>query len=112
MKEVISISLGPGAKDYAFEAELLGERVRVRRFGADGDTRRATNLIRDFDGHCDAIGLGGMGGAFRIGKTTYLHKESESVLATAKKSRITDGRALKSLFERNAVRDTNIRLSG
>ena len=39
MKKVVSVSLGPRSRDYAFEAELWGETFGIRRVGTDGDTQ-------------------------------------------------------------------------
>ncbi len=58
MKDVISISLGASRQDFEFEAEFLGERLRVRRIGTDGSLAKAQRLIRQWDGRAAAIGLG------------------------------------------------------
>ena len=58
MKDVISISLGASRQDFEFEAEFLGERMRVRRIGTDGSLAKAQRLIRQWDGRAAAIGLG------------------------------------------------------
>jgi hypothetical protein len=45
-KEIVSISLGPSGRDYEFTTQMFGEEIHVRRFGADGDVRRAQELAR------------------------------------------------------------------
>ena len=40
-KEIVSVSLGPSSRDFAFHTEMFGEEIQVQRYGADGDVHRA-----------------------------------------------------------------------
>ena len=102
-KEIVGVSLGPSSRDYAFTTELFGEEVHVRRHGADGDVRRARELVAQFDGEVDAIGLGGMNVYFRVGHRTYIHKEIQQVASAAQTTPVVDGVHLRNTLERWAI---------
>ncbi|MCL7451512.1 MAG: serine carboxypeptidase, partial [Anaerolineae bacterium] len=71
-KEIVSVSLGPSSRNYEFTTQIFDEPVHVRRVGADGDAGRAAELVAEFDGRADAIGLGGMNVHFKVGHRTYV----------------------------------------
>ena len=60
MKQVVSISLGPKTADYELETEFLGHDFSIRRIGTDGDLNRVMELLLQWDGKADAIGLGAL----------------------------------------------------
>ena len=102
-KEIVSISLGPSARDYEFTTQMFGEQVHVRRFGADGETKRARELVAQFDGQVDAIGLGGMNIYFQVGDRTYVHRQIQQVASAAETTPVVDGVHLKNTLERWAI---------
>ncbi|WP_336365471.1 dehydrogenase [Marinobacter sp. C2H3] len=57
MKTIASISLGSSGEDYSFEADFLGEAVKVICLGADGDLEKAGQLLDTVRAQADAIGL-------------------------------------------------------
>lgn len=103
MKRIVSISLGSSARDYRFSATILGQHLEIQRIGTDGDTGRATALIREHDGKVDAIGLGGLTPVFRVGKARYPHQEAIHIAAQARRTPVVDGGVLKGTLERWAV---------
>ncbi|HMQ35722.1 MAG TPA: serine carboxypeptidase, partial [Chloroflexaceae bacterium] len=103
MKRIVSISLGSSARDYRFTATILGRPVEVERIGANGDTARAAELVRSFDGRVDAIGLGGLTPVFRVGRARYPHREAIGIAAQARRTPVVDGGVVKSTLERWAV---------
>ena len=102
-KEVVSVSLGPSSHDYELSTRMFDEEIRVRRFGTDGDVSRAGELVAQFDGLVDAIGLGGMNIYFRIGRRTYVHQEIQQVASAAQTTPVVDGVHLKNTLERWAI---------
>lgn len=102
-KEIVSISLAPSRTDFEFATEIFDEKVHVRRFGTDGDVLRARELISQFDGQVDAIGLGGMNIFFRVGQRTYIHKQIHQLASAAKATPVVDGIHIKNTFERWAI---------
>jgi predicted amino acid dehydrogenase len=99
-KEIVSISLGSSHRDYEFKTEIFGEQVRVRRFGADGQLGRAQQLISRFDGHMDAIGLGGMMIRYDVGRRSYTHRQARSVAQCAGITPVVDGSSVKATLGR------------
>jgi predicted amino acid dehydrogenase len=102
-KEVVSVSLGPSNRDFEFTTQMLGEQVHVRRFGTDGDAYRARELVAEFDGKVDAIGLGGMSIYFRVGHHTYVHRQIQQIASAAQITPVVDGVHLKNTLERWAI---------
>jgi predicted amino acid dehydrogenase len=102
-KEIVSVSLGPSSRDFEFTTQMFGEEIHVRRFGADGDVHRARELVAQFDGNVDAIGLGGMNVYFRLGHRTYTHQQIQHVAAAAQTTPVVDGVHLKNTLERWAI---------
>jgi predicted amino acid dehydrogenase len=103
MKRIVSISLGASARDYRFTTTILGQHIEIHRIGTDGDTARATALIRAYDGTVDAIGLGGLTPVFRVGAARYPHQEALHIAAQARRTPVVDGGVLKATLERWAV---------
>ncbi len=102
-KEIVSVSLGPSDRDYALHTQMFDEEIWVRRFGADGDAQRARELVRQFDGAVDAIGLGGMNIQFAVGHRTYVHRQIQQIANAARQTPVVDGAHLKSTLERWAI---------
>jgi predicted amino acid dehydrogenase len=58
MKPVVGISLGASRHDFAFEATFLGQPMRVRRIGIDGDATAAARALAALKPRPAAVGLG------------------------------------------------------
>lgn len=112
MKRIVSISLGSSARDYRFTTTILGRSVEVERIGTNGDTARAAELVRSFDGRVDAIGLGGLTPVFRVGRARYPHREAISIAAQASRTPVVDGGVVKATLERWAVAQAVRRVPG
>lgn len=112
MKRIVSISLGSSARDYRFTTTILGQHIEVERIGADGDTTRAAELIRAYDGKVDAIGLGGLTPVFRVGPARYPHHEALAIATQARRTPVVDGGVLKNTLERWAVAQAARRVPG
>lgn len=102
-KDIISISLGPSHLDYEFSTHIFGKKVHVRRIGTDGNVQRARELVTEFDGQVDAIGLGGVSLLFRIGNKTFVHKQIKTVVKAARTTPVVDGIHIKNTLERWSI---------
>jgi predicted amino acid dehydrogenase len=102
-KEIVSISLGPPSRDYEIVTRMFGEEIHVRRLGVDGDVRRARDLVSQFDGQVDAIGLGSMNVTFTVGRRTFVHDQIQQVAAAATATPVVDGAHLRGTLERWAI---------
>ncbi|RRR65787.1 MAG: serine carboxypeptidase [Candidatus Viridilinea halotolerans] len=103
MKRIVSISLGSAARDYRVTTTVLGRNVAVDRIGANGSVARAAELLRSFDGHADAIGLGGLTPVFRVGQARYPHRQAIQIAAQATRTPVVDGAVIKATLERWAI---------
>ncbi|MCS6886487.1 MAG: dehydrogenase [Acidobacteriota bacterium] len=107
MKKILSASLGSSEKNYQFTTTFLKEKFQITRIGCDGDISKLKQTIRDFDGQVDAIGLGGISAHFKVAGKTHIHQEAQSVIKTAKKTPVADGRGLKTILQAWTVRNIN-----
>ncbi|MCG8352931.1 MAG: serine carboxypeptidase [Chloroflexales bacterium] len=112
MKRIVSISLGSSQRDYQFTTTVLGQHVSVQRIGANGSVARAAALVREHDGHVDALGLGGLTPVFRVGTARYPHKEAMSIAQQAQRTPVVDGGIIKSTLERWTVKRANDQVPG
>jgi len=104
VKHVVSVSIGSSKRDHRVEIELLGERVLIERRGTDGDLNRAARLIRELDGHVDAIGLGGLDLYIFAGGRRYVMRDAKKLARSAQVTPVVDGSGLKNSLERWVVR--------
>ncbi len=116
MKEVVSISLGSSKRDHEVKVKFLGEEVRIRRIGTDGDFEKAIQLLKEMDGKVDALGMGGIDLYLYAGSTRYSIKDAVKLQKAVKKTPLVDGSGLKNTLEREVVRylqeETDLRLEG
>ncbi|MCE2660989.1 MAG: dehydrogenase, partial [Rubrivivax sp.] len=80
MKTVVTVSLGSSKQDFSFDTTFLGERFKIKRFGADNDTGKAWELMRRQQTTADAIGLGEIGDHWNVGQNTVINKETRRLL--------------------------------
>jgi len=103
MKRVVSISLGSSAGNKAAEVEFLGECFSVERIGTDGSLERAVERIRELDGHCDCIGLGGIDRYLVVAGRRYEIPDGRRLALAAKQTPVVDGSGLKDTLERQCL---------
>lgn len=116
IKEVVSVSIGSSKRDHEVEIELLGEAVRIRREGTDGDMERAVARLRELDGKVDAFGLGGIDLFLHAAGRDYYFRDARRFRAAVRETPIVDGSGLKGAVEADVVRfmadDLGLDLSG
>lgn len=76
MKTVVGISLGAADQDFEFSARFLGQRFDIRRLGTNGKTAAAVKLLKHWEQHADAIGLGVVKDSYTVGSRRYVEKDS------------------------------------
>jgi len=103
MKEVLGISLGSPSRDFDETIELLGQQVRLRRVGVDGDSERFGRLFEENDGKVDAFGFGGSDVYIWSAGRRYTIRESRAVLRRVKQTPVLDGSGVKNTLERLAI---------
>ena len=102
-KHVVSVSIGSSKRDHSVETDVMGVPFLIERVGTDGDMEKAKQMIRDYDGKVDAIGLGGIDLYLIIGKKRYTLKDGKKLADCAKISPTYDGSMLKHTIERGFI---------
>ena len=74
-KHIISISLGSSKRDANAVLDLAGQKVHIERRGTDGDFNKARQLMEQWDGKVDAMGLGGTDLYVYAGQERYTFRE-------------------------------------
>jgi predicted amino acid dehydrogenase len=110
MKTVISISLGSKSQDFEFTTTFLGQKLRVQRAGTDGSTAKAAKLLRHWERHADAIGLGVVKDSYRIGAQRLIDKDTSRLSRVVTRVPLTTGARLADIFLEWAVRHTQTEL--
>ena len=102
-KHVVSISLGSAKRDAHAILELGGQKISIERRGTDGDFAKARQLLEQWDGKADAIGLGGTDLYVYAGKKRYTFRESARLIANVHQTPVLDGSGLKNSLERKLI---------
>ncbi|MBI5256621.1 MAG: dehydrogenase [Burkholderiales bacterium] len=110
MKHVISISLGASRHDFDFTTTLLGERLRVRRFGTNGSTTKALALLKRWNETADAIGLGTVKDSYSLGARRFIERDNTRLREAVTRAPLSTGGRLADVFLEWAVRHTQIEL--
>lgn len=106
MKTVISISLGSTDQDYEFKTRFLGQFFHVKRIGVGPDRDRALQLIEQWQGKADAIGLGMVGEHYLVGPHRIRNKDTARLENRATGVPVTTGSTLRRILQEWAVRHT------
>jgi hypothetical protein len=104
IKEVVSISIGSSKRDHEIEIELLGEMVRIRREGTDGDMDAARRRLAELDGTVDAFGLGGTDLFMRFGGHDYYLRDAKRIVSDVHQTPVVCGTGLKGAVEASTVK--------
>jgi predicted amino acid dehydrogenase len=110
MKTVISISLGSKSQDFDFTTSFLGQKLHVQRVGTDGSSARAGKLLRHWERHADAIGLGVVKDSYRIGAQRLIDADTSRLSRMVTRVPVTTGARLSDIFLEWAVRHAQNKL--
>ena len=84
MKQIINVSLGPKRDDYQFEIQFLGTNFSIKRFGTNGDLKKAEELLFHWSKKADIICLYGIQFPYSIGKKDITDKQTQKLLKLSK----------------------------
>ena len=110
MKKVVSISLGADDQDFEFNARFLRRQLNVRRFGTNGSSAKAVKLLKHWEQHADAIGLGVVKDSYAVGSRRYVEKDSVRMKGAATRIPVTTGGRLSDLLQEWALRHAQVKL--
>lgn len=111
MKEVVSISLGSSKNDYEFHTDFLGHPFRIRRFGTDGNKRKALELISVWQHKAHAIGLGMVSDHGSVGGHQLINLDTQKLEKAVRRVPVTTGSHLRKVLQRWAVRHMQLELN-
>ncbi len=98
MKKILIIHL---SQENGTEiVRFLDKDIEVLRIGCSGDTAKARELIGEYDGLVDAIGLEGMPGLLELGSARREHEDGRTLPDSAKITPVVDGRGIRAGLER------------
>ncbi len=112
MKKVVTVTLGASKQDFEFQTDFLGERYDVKRMGADGDHRKAWEMLRRQQANADAIGVGETSDHYQVGLRTIVNRETEKLTKVVTRVPVTTGATLRRLLQVRAVRHVQKELGG
>jgi hypothetical protein len=104
-KQVVSVSLGSRAGDFARDVQIAGQQVSLAREGTDGDMDQARRRIQELDGQADAIGLGGIDIYLFVGQERLIIGDGQRLAQAATQTPVVDGSGLKNTLERRVIRE-------
>jgi hypothetical protein len=104
MKNVVSISLGPGSLDCDFRTRFLGQNFRVVRVGTDNDFTAAGNLVTEWRERVDAIGLGMVRDHYWVGTKQFHQKDTARLEQLAEDTLVTTGARLREIVQEWSLR--------
>ena len=110
MKTAVGISLGAGDQDFAFNARFLGQRFDVRRLGTNGSTAKAVKLLKQWERHADAIGIGVLNDSYNVGSRRYVDKDSAKLKRAVTRVPVTTGGRLGDILQEWALRHVQVKL--
>jgi hypothetical protein len=99
MKRVVSVSLGSAQRNRSVQLTFADTPFCVERVGTDGDVGRAEELIAEYDGKVDAIGLGGVDRYLVAGGRRYELRDAARMARGATKTPVVDGGGIKLTLE-------------
>lgn len=110
MKHVVSISLGHSIQDFEIKTTFMGQPFQLSRVGTNGSVARATKLMKHWERHAAAIGLGVLKDSYNVGTKRYVDKDSQRLLAAVKRVPVTTGARLGDILQEWAVRHVQTKL--
>jgi hypothetical protein len=112
MKRVVSVSLGSSKRDHRVETTILGEQFVIERIGTDGDMARFEAMVRELDGHVDAIGMGGIDLDLRAGNRRYRIRDAARLIRGVRRTPVVDGGGIKASWEKHLILEYLPRTAG
>ena len=112
MKQITNISLGPAADNYRMEAEFLGETFNIKRFGTDGDLKKAEDLLLMWNKKADVICLSAIKYLYGHGNKTIMTGRMKRLLkvAASLNTPVTTGETLRRVSHEWCIRHAQFQL--
>ncbi|MBF0573015.1 MAG: dehydrogenase [Desulfamplus sp.] len=112
MKHITNISLGPSSDNYTIETEFLGQQFTIKRFGTDGDLKKAEDLLLMWNKKADVISLSAIKYLYGQGSRTIMNKDIKRLLKVANTltTPVTTGETLRRVSHEWCIRHAQFQL--
>ncbi|MBF0302857.1 MAG: dehydrogenase [Desulfamplus sp.] len=112
MKHITNISLGPATDNYQIETEFLGQKFTIKRFGTDGDLKKAEDLLLMWNKKADVISLSAIKYMYGQGSRTIMNKDLKKLLKAANTltTPVTTGETLRRVSHEWCIRHAHFQL--
>lgn len=104
MKTILSLAFTQDQYNFDEEIEFFGEVYRVIQYSTNFDVTLTENLIRKYDGQCDAICISGIPQKIKFKKGYFIHPVTYRLKTAAKYTPIVDGQIIKDVYIPYALR--------
>jgi predicted amino acid dehydrogenase len=101
MKKILIIHLNQ--ENETETARFLDHDLEILHSGCGGEPDKARELIREYDGQVDAIGLEGLPALLELGPARRKHEEGSTLPDVAETTPVVDGRGIRAGLERWGV---------
>lgn len=97
MKKILVIDLSD--RDIEAVGTILGQEMEVHLVGCQGDPERAIQLIHEYDGQVDAIGLDGITGKLQLAGVSRPYPAGQKIIDAASETPVVDGSGIRYVLE-------------
>jgi predicted amino acid dehydrogenase len=111
-KLVVNVTFQGDEQDYDRRVTVGGQPFRLVRVSANGDSRTAEQLVRDWSGSADAIALSGIREARAAGRFTGRIEELQRLKGTDTRIPIRDDSLITDIFQEWAIRRVEAEMPG
>jgi predicted amino acid dehydrogenase len=109
---IVNVSLAGSERDYDAHVTFLDHEFHLRRLGANGDVRAATELVKKWADEADVIAVTGAREARAIGLYDGDLAAVDRVKKASRMVPITDGAALSDVLQEWSIRHVNTLMPG
>ena len=112
MKHITNISLGPASDNYQIETEFLGKQFTIKRFGTDGDLKKAEDMLLMWNKKADVISLSAIKYQYGQGSRTIMNKDLKRLIKVANTltTPVTTGETLRRVSHEWCIRHAHFQL--
>jgi predicted amino acid dehydrogenase len=101
MKKILVIHLND--ENSVETVQFLEQELQIERIGCAGDPEQVQQLIAEYDGTVDAIGLEGMPAKLELGNARTEHRVGMTLADAAETTHVVDGHGIRAGLERWGV---------
>ncbi|MBF0200051.1 MAG: dehydrogenase [Desulfamplus sp.] len=112
MKQITNISLGPAADNYQMEAVFLGKKFNIKRFGTNGDLKKAEDMLLMWNKKADVISLSAVKYMYGQGSKTIMTGKLKKLIKVANSltTPVTTGETLRRVTHEWCIRHAQFQL--